>query len=165
MVGLCPDSFIPSYVNSKVYSKHFLIFFWLFLITCFLFPTPSFMFPVFTSQVSYSPQAPSSGSAFEGTLEGTHSIGLCWVHLSLSPWSTLLPPGDMKCCGPHRLLMLRPLACALRCPGPSTAFCRYFCRVGGNTLRKRQLPRSHTWIPKPTHHFPLPPAGASQAGN
>lgn len=115
LVGLCPNPFVPSYVNSEVYSKHFLIFFGFFLITCFVFPTPSFMFPVFTSQVSYPPQAPTSESAFEGTLKRTHSIGLCWVHPSLCPWPHLLLSGDMKCYGPNTS------CCCAHWPVPSDA--------------------------------------------
>lgn len=55
---------------------------------------------------------------------------------------------------PQQLLSWRPLAHPFRCPSPSTTFYIFFKMVGSK-LKERQLLRNHTWIIKPTHHFPI----------
>lgn len=136
-----PHPFVPSQIASEIYSKDFLMFGGFCLLLVLL---PPFLIYVGCCHLW----------SMIHTLRPNRSICI-WgsPERNTQRW-TLLGPSSPLLSGPspfspetwalwpQHLLLLRPLACPLRCPGPSTTFHRYFCRIGGNTLRNKWLLRN-----------------------
>lgn len=110
------------------------------------------MFAVSAFQVNY-PKSPSQGLQLRGPwMEHTALNSVRPIpHSLLGPSSFFSETWDAV--APITAIMV-PTGLSLQVPR-SLHNVLHFCKMGGSKSKKRQLLRNHTWITKPSHHFPF----------